>query len=88
MSLQGWQPFVGQERRCLLLSSLMPSSKTKVISRVPSSHSNPADGVSRLLRDLPISLGAEQTTIGWERCRSLVDEVGIGAGGSEGRPKC
>ena len=56
-------------------------------SRVPS-HSNPADGVSRLLCDLPISLGAEQTTIGWERCRSLVDEVGIGAGGSEGRPKC
>ena len=56
-------------------------------SRVPS-HSNPADGVSRLLCDRPISLGAEQTTIGWERCRSLVDEVGSDAGGSEGRPKC
>ena len=46
------------------------------------SHSNPADGVSRLFCDLPISLGAEQTTIGWERCRNLVDAVRSGAGGS------
>jgi len=35
-------------------------------SRVPS-HSNPSDGVSRLACDLPLSLGAEQTTIVWER---------------------
>ena len=41
-------------------------------SRVPS-HSNPADGVSRLSCDLPLSLGAEQTTVEWESCRCLVD---------------
>ena len=41
-------------------------------SRVPS-RSNPADGVSRLSCDLPLSLGAEQTTVEWESCRCLVD---------------
>ena len=50
-------------------------------SRVPS-HSNPADGVSRLLCDLPRSLGAEQTTVMWESCRFLVDSMGRGSGGS------
>ena len=40
------------------------------------SHSNPADGVSRLSCDLPLSLGAEQTTIEWESCRCLVDKRG------------
>ena len=34
-------------------------------SRVPS-HANPADGVSRLLCDLPLLLGAEQTAVVWE----------------------
>ena len=51
-------------------------------SRVPS-HSNPADGVSRLSCDLPLSLGAEQTTFEWERYRCLVELEGSGAGGSE-----
>ena len=41
-------------------------------SRVPS-YSNPADGVSRTACELPQSLGAEQTTIEWERCRFLVE---------------
>ena len=50
-------------------------------SRVPS-YSNPADGVSRLLRDLPRSLGAEQTTVEWESFRFLVDSLGRGSGGS------
>ena len=36
------------------------------------SHSNPADGVSRLLCDLPLSLGAEQATVVWESFRFLV----------------
>ena len=44
-------------------------------SRVPS-HSNPADGVSRLSCDLPLSLGAEQTTVEWESFRCLVDQRG------------
>ena len=54
-------------------------------SRVPS-HSNPADGVSRLSCDLPLSLGAEQTTFEWERYRGLVELEGSGAGGSGRRP--
>ena len=50
-------------------------------SRVPS-HSNPSDGASRLACDLPISLGAEQTTIVWERFRCLLMDEGRGAGSS------
>ncbi len=51
-------------------------------SRVPS-HSNPADGVSRLLCDLPQSLGAERTTVAWEKFQGLVISEGSGAGGLE-----
>ena len=51
-------------------------------SRVPS-HSNPADGVPRLCCDLPLSLGARQTTLEWESFRFLGDLKGIGTGGSE-----
>ena len=50
-------------------------------SRVPS-HSNLADGVSRLCCELPLSLGARQTTIEWESHRSLVFSEGRGSGGS------
>ena len=50
-------------------------------SRVPS-HSNLADGVSRLCCELPRSLGAGQTTIEWESHRSLVISEGRGSGGS------
>ena len=50
-------------------------------SRVPS-HSNLADGVSRLCCELPRSLGAGQTTIEWESHRSLVVSEGRGSGGS------
>ena len=50
-------------------------------SRVPS-HSNLADGVSRLCCELPLSLGARQTMIEWESHRSLVFSEGRGSGGS------
>ena len=66
------EAFVNTESSCQIKSWF---------SRVPS-HSNPADGVSRLTCDLPLSLGAEQTTFEWERCRHLVEIEGSGAGGS------
>ena len=66
------EAFVNTESSCQIKSWF---------SRVPS-HSNPADGVSRLTCDLPLSLGAEETTFEWERCRHLVEIEGSGTGGS------
>ena len=89
ISLLAWQPFEDLEKILYIFQFIDIFVKTECNAQIKSyflrvpSYSNPIDGMSKLLCNPYLSLGAKPTTIEWERLCFLVDELRSDVGGSE-----